>query len=216
MRATREGISRDGHALFPMMPYPDLHDMSDEDARAIVVYLRSLRPIRHAVPPTHLRFPVNLMVKFTPRPVDGPIATPEDARDHVAYGRYLTTIAGCRECHTPHDDHGQLVAGREFSGGWEMKGPGGRNFTANITPDPGTFVGQATRELFIARFRGFAAMASPDEQRPAPPGQNTIMPWIACSGMTDQDLGAVYDYLRTEVKPIANSIERFPDAPPIR
>ena len=39
----REGVDRDGNALFPMMPYAAYHEMSDEDARAIVVYIRALR-----------------------------------------------------------------------------------------------------------------------------------------------------------------------------
>jgi mono/diheme cytochrome c family protein len=213
LRAIREGISRDGHALFPMMPYQALRDMSDQDASAIVVYLRTLKPIRHVVPPTRLRFPANLMIKFAPKPIVGPVVTPDDTKNHRAYSRYLVTIAGCQECHTPHDDHGQPIAGREFSGGWPMNGPWGRNVTANITPHPDTFVGQATREFFIARFKGFAKMADPEEQRPAPSGMNTIMPWIAYSGMTEQDLGAIYDYLHTEVKPIANEVVRFPNAP---
>ncbi len=213
VRAIREGVSRDGHALFPMMPYQALRDMSDEDTYAIVVYLRTLKPIHHTVPPTHLTFPANLMIKFAPKPVASPVVIPDDATDHRAYSRYIVTLAGCQDCHTPHDDHGQPIAGREFSGGWAMNGPWGRNVSANITPDPNTFVGQASRELFIARFKGFAAMADPEEQRPAPPGMNTIMPWIAFSRMTEQDLGAIYDYLHTEVKPIANEVVRFPDAP---
>jgi mono/diheme cytochrome c family protein len=213
LRAIREGVSRDGHALFPMMPYQALRDLSNEDAYAIVVYLRTLKPIRHAVPPTRLSFPANLMIKFAPKPVAGPVVIPDDAKDHRAYSRYIVTIAGCQDCHTPHDDHGQPIAGREFSGGWAMNGPWGRNVSANITPHLNTFVGQASRELFIARFKGFAKMADPEEPRPAQPGMNTIMPWIAFSGMTEQDLGAIYDYLHTEVKPIANEVVRFPDAP---
>jgi hypothetical protein len=212
LRAIREGISRDGHALFPMMPYQALREMSDEDACAIVVYLQTLKLIRHKVQPTRLSFPANLMIKFAPKPVTTPVSTPDDVKDHHAYSRYITTLTGCQDCHTPHDDHGQPIAGLEFSGGWAMNGPWGRNVSANITPHPKTFVGQASRELFIARFKGFAKMADPEEQRPAPTGMNTIMPWIAFSGMTEQDIGSIYDYLHSDVKPIENEIERFPDA----
>jgi len=213
LRAIREGVSRDGHALFPMMPYQALRDMSDEDGRAMVVYLRTLKPIRHSVPVTRLNFPANLMIKFAPKPVTDPVATPDDAKDHHAYSRYITNLTGCQDCHTPHDDHGQPIAGREYSGGWAMNGPWGRNISANITPHPKTFVGLASHELFITRFKGYAAMADTLEQRPAPAGMNTIMPWIAFSGMTDQDIGAIYDYLHSDVKPIENEIDRFPDAP---
>jgi hypothetical protein len=43
------------------------------------------------------------------------------------------------------------------------------------------------------------------------PGTNTIMPWLAFSRMTDEDLGAIYDYLKT-LKPVENKVNRFPDA----
>ena len=49
-RAIREGVGHDGRALFPFMPYPDLHALSDEDLASIIVYLRSLAPIRKQWP----------------------------------------------------------------------------------------------------------------------------------------------------------------------
>jgi cytochrome c553 len=210
MRAIREGVSRDGHALFPMMQYRYFRSMSDEDVRSVVAYLRTLPPVRNAIPPTKLDFPVNLLVKFMPEPVDHPIETPDDAKDHLAYGRYLTTIGICRECHSPHDKNGQILPGREFSGGWDMKVGPIRVVTANITPHRDTFVGQATREQFIARFKSFESVAAAPP--PAPRGRNTLMPWLAYSGLTEKDLGAIYDYLKT-LPPVENHVESFPDAP---
>ena len=49
-RSIREGVGHDGRALFPFMPYPDLHALSDEDLASIIVYLRSLAPIRKQWP----------------------------------------------------------------------------------------------------------------------------------------------------------------------
>ena len=209
IRAFREGIDRKGDALFPMMPYEELRTMSDEDAKAVVVYLRTLAPVHKGVPAKHIDFPVNLFVKFAPKPVDGAVTSP-DPNDSVAHGKYLAIIGGCHECHTPHDDHNALIADKPFAGGWEMKGPWGRNFTANLTPAAGTYMSRATREEFIGRFKAFASMdanTAPD----APAGRNTVMPWLAFSHMTDQDLGAIYDYLKT-VKPIENKVVSFPDA----
>ncbi len=212
LRAFREGIDRTGRPLFPMMPYPYYRSMSDEDARSVVVYLRTLPPVKNAVPLGTLKFPVNLMVKFAPKPVEGTVTAPDDARDHLGYGKYLVTLAGCRECHTPHDDKGQLLPGKDFSGGWEMRGPWGRNFTANITPHPSTYMGKATREEFIGRFKAFASLDG--ENAPvAQPGRNTVMPWLAYAGMTEQDLGAIYDYLKT-VPAIDHQVVTFPDSPP--
>jgi mono/diheme cytochrome c family protein len=209
LRAIREGVNRKGEALFPMMPYAYFHEMSDEDARSIVTYLRTVRPIRHVVAPRQLDFPVNLLVKFAPKPVVGPIATP-DPKDTMAYGKYLVTIASCRECHTPHDDKGRAIEGMDFSGGWEMPGPWGRVVTANITPDPDNYMGQASREEFIGRFKSLESFD--DENAPvAPPGRNTVMAWPRFAGMTREDLGAIYDYLKT-VKPIKKKVNPFPDA----
>jgi hypothetical protein len=69
---------------------------------------------------------------------------------------------------------------------------------------------RATREEFIGRFKAFASMDANTAPDP-PPGRNTVMPWLAFSHMTDQDLGAIYDYLKT-VKPIENKVVSFPDA----
>ena len=210
LRAMREGVDRHGRALFPMMPYEYFHQMSDEDARSVVAYIRTLPPIHHAVAPRHLDFPVNLLIKFAPKPLAGPVAAPSPA-DTVAYGKYMVTIAGCRECHTPHDDKGRRIAGMEFSGGWLMPGPWGRVVSANLTPNSENYMGQASREEFIARFKSFEGLEG--ENAPvAPPGKNTVMPWVRFSGMSREDLGAIYDYLKT-LQPIPKKINSFPDAP---
>lgn len=57
-RAIREGIGHDGHALFPLMPYTFFRRMSDEDLASVIVYLRSLPPVRNPLPPTEIIFPV--------------------------------------------------------------------------------------------------------------------------------------------------------------
>ena len=211
LRAMREGVDRDGNALFPMMPYVHLREMSDEDAYSVIAYLRTLKPIRHAVPEKKIDFPVNLIVKFTPKPITTPVSAPDPHKDRIAYGRYLTRIAGCYECHTPHDDKQQLDTARAFAGGWQMNGPWGRVVTANLTPHGDGYLARATREEFIGRFRAFASIDA-DNAPIAPKGRNTIMPWLPFAGMTDDDLGAIYDYLKT-VKPVANKVNSFPDAP---
>jgi mono/diheme cytochrome c family protein len=208
IRAIREGIDRNGEPLFPMMPYQHFRHMSDDDVKAVVAYLRTLTPIHKSVPAKHIDFPVNLFVKFNPKPVDGPVQAP-DQHDSIAYGKYLTTIGGCHECHTPHDDHNALIEEKSFAGGWEMKGPWGRNFTANLTP-AGGYMSHATKEEFIGRFKAFASM-TPTTAPAVPAGHNTVMSWLAFSAMTEQDLGAIYDYLKT-LKPIENKVVTFPDA----
>ena len=56
-RAIREGIGHDGRTLFPMMPYENYRHMSDEDLVSVIVYIRSLTPVRHELPKTEMHFP---------------------------------------------------------------------------------------------------------------------------------------------------------------
>ena len=209
MRAIREGVDREGKALFPIMPYAHLRNMSDEDAMAVVAYLRTIKPIKYEKPKKALNVPLNFVEKFVPKPLSGPVAAP-DRKDSVAYGKYLTQIASCTECHTPKDDKGNALPGQDFAGGWEMHTPWFRVVTANITPHPSTFVGRATKEEFIGRFRSWANFDASNAPA-APKGKNTLMPWIAYSKMTDEDLGAIYDYLKT-VPPNPKVVNPFPDA----
>jgi mono/diheme cytochrome c family protein len=209
LRAMREGVDREGNALFPIMPYSHFRAMSDDDAMAIVAYLRTLAPRRYEEPKKSLDVPLNFIEKFIPEPVSAPVAAP-DRNNSVAYGKYLTTIGSCVECHTPKDDKGNPLPGQELAGGWEMHGPDFRVVTSNITPHPSTWVGQATKEEFIGRFRAFRNF-TPATAPQAPRGRNTLMPWITFSGMTDEDLGAIYDYLKT-VPPNPKVVNAFPDA----
>lgn len=209
IRAMREGVDREGNALFPIMPYGHYRSMSDDDAKSVVAYLRTLKPQRYERPAKSLDVPLNFIEKFIPQPVEAPVAAP-DRNNTIAYGKYLTTIAACGECHTPKDDKGNSLPGMELAGGFEMHTPQFRVVTANITPHPTTFIGRATKEEFIGRFRAFAGYTHETAPQ-APQGRNTLMPWIAYSGMTDEDLGAIYAYLKT-VPPIENRINPFPDA----
>lgn len=206
LRATREGVDREGGALFPLMPYTEYRALSEEDARAVLVYLRTLRPVRNAVPETEIDFPVSLFVKMAPRDLDGPVLEP-DRSDPVHYGEYLATISGCKYCHTPVDDRNQPVRGKAFAGGQEFRGPWGTVRSSNLTPHV-TGLGERSRESFIGLFRVYD---DPGAAVPAPAGRNTVMNWLSLAGMTDEDLGAIYDYLQT-VPPIESTIEKFPPA----
>ena len=134
-RAIREGVGHDGRALFPFMPYPDFRAMCDEDLASIIVYLRSLPPVRRQLPTTDLIFPVKYLIRSVPQPLDAPVLEP-DVSTPEKRGRYLVTLAGCEDCHTPQDAHGQPLPGMDFAGGLILDGPWGRVASANITPEP--------------------------------------------------------------------------------
>ena len=99
MRAIREGVSRDGHALHPIMPYLYFRKMTDDDALSIVAYLRSLEPTPSHLPPTDLTFVSRVLIKSEPRPTGS--VPPQDELGGAIFGEYLATIAACESCHTP-------------------------------------------------------------------------------------------------------------------
>ncbi|GAA4399970.1 cytochrome c [Nibrella viscosa] len=206
-RAITTGVSKDGRALFPLMPYQRFAQMAPDDIKAIIAYLRTLPPIQNQVKATELDFPVNFIVNTIPAKTEG--GKRPDPANSVEYGKYLVTFASCIECHTQADDQGQLIAGMEFAGGREFPLPTGTVRTANITPAK-TGLATWTKGQFIHKFKshgdGYEAPAVNEGEF------NTIMPWTMFAGMTEQDLGAIYDYLRT-LKPIENKVEKFTARP---
>jgi mono/diheme cytochrome c family protein len=195
MRALREGVSRDGRTLFPLMPWKTMTGMSDEDTRAVIAYVRTLPPIRKQAKQTELDFPVNLFIKAEPEPLEGPVPDP-DRKDRVAYGRYMAEIAGCRDCHTPVNSRGAYLKGLTFAGGRRFVDPNLMpEYTANLTPDSRGLIRGRTRAEFIAQFKSFESMATEPPQ--VLPAGNTLMPWLNYSRMSEADLGAIYDFLRT-------------------
>lgn len=208
-RAVTGGVAKDSTPLFPLMPYPHFGAMAEDDMQAVLSYVRSLEPVADTgIPERQLSFPLNLIVRTLPAPA-APQARPSPS-DRVAYGRYMTRIALCTDCHTPIDDRGQPLPGFEFAGGMEFLETGYRVRSANITPDADTGIGTWTEQQFIDKFKAFEN-TTPVSLDEAGRRQNTVMPVMAYSGMTREDLGAIYAYLRT-LKPVVNRVTRFPDA----
>lgn len=205
LRAVREGVSRDGRALFPMMPYAGYRNLSDEDAHALIAYMRTIPAVRNTVPATQLSFPVNLLIKSAPAPVE--TVTAPDRADKIKYGEYLVNIGGCKDCHTK-DNKGQLIEELAFGGGREFKLGTAVVYSANITPDTQTGLGKLSEDQFVEKFYQYK-----DYVKNGPPkvGDDgfTLMPWLGYSQMEEQDLRAIYAYMRT-VKPVVNSVETHP------
>ena len=206
LRAMREGIAKNGRPLFPLMPYGDLRHLSDEDALSIVAFLRTLPPVSYKAPAPQLDFPMPIVIRFIPKPLDGAVSAPPKS-DVQAYGKYITTTSGCLFCHTTADERMMPIPGREWAGDNEFRGPWGAVRSANLSPHE-TGLGGKTKENFIGLFRAFGAA----EGEVAPGAQNTVMPWSLYNKLTDEDLGIVYDYLKAQ-KPVANTVDRFPKTP---
>jgi mono/diheme cytochrome c family protein len=204
LRAMTEGVSRDGRPLFPMMPYQAYRTMAREDVEALIAFVRTFKPAARDIPKSELHFPMNLIVRTIPQPAVLPDHRPDPA-NRVAYGEYLTTIASCSACHT-RMVRGQPVPGMRFAGGEKFEpASGGVQYSANITPDAETGIGNWTEAQFIGRFKAIAD--APEADLALNGRRNTEMPWRDYGGMETGDLSAIYAYLRT-VPAVRNAVPR--------
>lgn len=185
-RAIREGIGHDGRALFPLMPYPHFHEMSDEDLASVIVYIRSLPPVRHELPKTEIIFPVKYLILSVPQPITSPVPDVTPSAGAVKYGEHLVTLAGCTDCHTSQVD-GKDVLGVAFAGGLPLIGPWGNVASANLTPDS-TGISGYTADSFVQVFR----TGKVNGQTLSP-----LMPTALYKDLTDQDLQAMFAYLQS-------------------
>lgn len=194
IRAIREGVDNEGHIIFPPMPVPTYNNLSDDDVKAIVAYLRTLKPVHNVVAESKWNIPQQPMP-----PAKGLPAPPKT--DKVAYGRYIVTAeAHCFECHTPLGPKGQPDMSKLGAGGMEITlGPGMVVRTANITSDPETGIGKwSAEDIKNALTKG----VTPTGQHLSPP-----MPFPWFKNMTAEDIDAVVAYVRT-IPPIKNKVER--------
>jgi mono/diheme cytochrome c family protein len=195
-RAIREGIGNDGRTLFPLMPYLNYRHLSDEDLASVVSYIRSLPPVRREQPRSAIPFPVNRFINAVPQPLEGPV--PEtDLSTPEKRGQYLVTMASCSDCHTPMDERGQYIKGMEFAGGNTFKYEGREpKASANITPGVNG-IPYYTPELFVETIR---------TGRVRERKLSDLMPWGHYRNMTDDDLKAMFAYLKT-VAPIDHYVD---------
>ncbi|MDG2270031.1 MAG: c-type cytochrome [Alphaproteobacteria bacterium] len=178
----REGKRPDGSIIGPPMPIGLYRGMSDNDVKAIVAYLRQVKPIKNVIPPSVYRIPLP--------PAYGPpvVSVPEpDRSDKVAYGAYLAGPAGhCMECHSPLTEKGPDLANNLGAGGFEFHGPWGVSVSSNITP-----TGLADRsddQIKAMITRGIR----PDGSKMLPP-----MAYSYYANIKPADLDAIVAYLRT-------------------
>jgi mono/diheme cytochrome c family protein len=121
------------------------------------------------------------------------------AETPIERGKYLVTLGGCGDCHTPgyflgHPDMKRVLAGSEV--GFAIPGLGvfaGRN----LTPDKETGLGNwSTEEIVTA----FTTGKRPDGRNLAP-----VMPWRALSQLTPADAQAIAAYLKS-IPAVNNSV----------
>jgi mono/diheme cytochrome c family protein len=194
VRALRQGIGHDGRTLFPLMPYDYLRHLSDEDLASIIVYVRSIAPVHIQRPKTEL--PEDVIRTLKPLPPLEHVPDPEKS-NRVTYGEYLVTIGHCDLCHSPVDEKGNALAGLSFAGGEPMEGPWGATVASlNLTPDP-SGISYFDQQSFIDTIRTGRVEARL---------LSNAMPWGYFRNLTDEDLSAIFAYLRT-LKPVRHRVD---------
>jgi mono/diheme cytochrome c family protein len=119
--AVRHGIAKDGHRLYPAMPYPSYAKLSDDDIRLLYTYFsRSVAPVEQANRPSDISWPLNMrwpLAVWNLVFADPKIYTPKPDRDEKwNRGAYLVQGPGhCGSCHTPRGVTFQEVALNEDS-----------------------------------------------------------------------------------------------------
>ena len=203
-RAITSGVSKDGHPLFPIMPYPAYGTLDTEDIYSVIAYIRSIPSIDYTPTRSVPTFPMNVILHLMPAKAN--LQDRPQATDTVKYGEYLVRASGCIECHTPAE-HGQIVKALAFTGGREFQMPDGSLLeSSNITPDEETGIGKWTKEAFIFRFKTYdlSTFKPPLLQKGE---MQSIMPWTMYAGMDSTDLTAIYRYLHS-LKPVKNKVAK--------
>ena len=126
-RAMREGVSRDGHHLYPAFPYTAFAKTSDDDLQALYAYFMAMPAVRAETPKSELTFPFNLRPLMAgwnalfhdPAPLQ-PVPTQSAEWNRGAY--LVNGLGHCGACHTPRNALGAEQGGSAFLSGAMVDG----------------------------------------------------------------------------------------------
>jgi mono/diheme cytochrome c family protein len=199
-----KGIRPNGERLIPVMPYEAYSGLAVEDLKALVGYLRTLKPVRKAnlQPPAHVRFfrplVTPIWLKLFGRFYDPPARAPSSG---IERGRYLVDhVSLCGDCHTPRNSIGVPNHSLYLGGAGTKTGFLGED-VPNITPDKETGIGDWKREDIVELLI--------NGTKPDLDNVQGLMAEVIEHGyknMTKEDALAIADYLKS-VPPIKNKIK---------
>ena len=142
-------IRHDGSRILPVMPYERYSGMSQEDMKALIAFLRTLKPVTKATPafkswvPFARSIGTPLFLKFFGNFANSPAQAPKSG---IERGRYLVDhVSLCGDCHTPRNSLGVPNRSRYLAGAGKKIGLLG-NAVPNITPDKQTGIGEWKRQ----------------------------------------------------------------------
>lgn len=182
VRSIRHGVAPDGRALL-FMPSRVYTALSNADMGALIAWVKSMPPVDNELPPSKVGPIGRLMLATAPERLisaglidhAAPIPAPIPAGPTPEYGRYLAVSGGCTFCH-----------GDNLKGGLK-DGPPGTPLSADLTQTGP--LGQWTEADFTKALR--------EGVRPDGTNINPFMPWRLARLMTDEEIAAVWAYLKT-------------------
>jgi hypothetical protein len=211
-RAFLDGVDKDGKALFPIMPYYVLHNMTEADADAIVAYLRTVPAVMNAIPPKNFDIPAPAPPVPANRIPNPTLAMTDPNYASAMRGKYLAgNIGVCMECHTEHVqapgmvplDLDKLFAGGEGfpSAAFGLPVPPYPQviFSLNVTPHATGLQGWTAAAVATTIKNG----TDKDGVRLCPPMPSG--PMMAFNGITDNDARDIGNYI-TNLPPINNTV----------
>jgi mono/diheme cytochrome c family protein len=196
-RAVRNGIARDGHYLYPAMPYASFSAIRNEDIRDLYDYfMHEVAPVSHSPPETRLPFPFNIREtlffwdllfvedeRFKPR---------NDRDEQWNRGAYLVqTLGHCGACHTPRGLAFQEKAFSESSRHYLSGAVVDNWYAVNLRGDPASGLGRWSEEG-IAVF-----LQTGHDGHAAAFGSMTEVIESSTQHLRDDDLQAIARYLKS-------------------
>ena len=181
-RAIRHGIARDGRKLV-LMPSEYYASMTDSDFAALVAFLNALTPVDNDLPASRIGLLGSALIG------SGRFQFPADLVNHAdvgqnavakgvtpEYGSYLVTLGNCRSCHGP-----------------QLRGTANR-----LGPPPAPNLADGTRNWSADDFRKTIRSGRTPAGRNLDPQK---MPWPRLANLTDAELNAVFEYVRSIASP---------------
>ncbi|MGH2647723.1 MAG: c-type cytochrome [Ginsengibacter sp.] len=212
-RVLTTGIRKNGDTLTMLMPYAAYVKMPKEEIYSIIAYLRTLKPIAYKVPERKIdgavrQFWTDVYKKIYFKRAGEKMPLPSPG-DKMAMGAYLVNAGNCNGCHTKFHRKIMDFDPDAYLAGGNLFNDSARNIkvtTANLTPDTATGIGSWTEEMFLNKFKNYRDKSACNY---SPGKYNTFMPWTVVANMKDDDITAIYAYLRT-IKPVKNQVNKWP------
>jgi mono/diheme cytochrome c family protein len=203
--AITRGIRPDGERLLPVMPYEAYSGMAEDDLKALIAYLRTLKPVRKSTPqlktwaPFYRPLATFVWSKVFAKTFTAPAKAPEGG---VERGRYLDEhVSLCGDCHTPRNFMGVPRRALYLAGAKKGQGPPLGAEVPNITPDKETGIGDWKRED-VAEL--LLTGTKPDLDN-----VQGLMAEVIAAGfknMKKEEALAIADYIKS-ARPVKNKIE---------